>query len=264
MKNLLSIPVIQFALIGLLLFGIQQLSKEVILPDTIEVDETFMQHVRSEIAKMGIENPSEELVETVVYTKIEEELLFRFAEENNLLENNELIKQAGSETAEAFIKSNANLNDPGDAELEKFMGQSENQYFTKRKTSFRQYFFGEDVMYAQKSLFDSKSIAIENSEKTALPERFEMATQFTIGREFGKTFADSLKKQEKDWRGIIESKHGIHVVVVDEVYPSRKAKLEEVREKVLEDYRSSQLITYRDSIIQSLKSDVEVVKTYQP
>ena len=184
MKNLLSIPVIQFALIGFLLFGIQQLTKELILPDTIEVDETFMQHVRSEIAKMGIENPSEELVETVVNTKIEEELLFRFAEENNLLENNELIKQAGSETAEAFIKSNANLNDPGDAELEKFMGQSENQYFIKRKTSFRQYFFGEDMMYAQKSLFDSKSIAIENSEKTALPERLEMATQWTFGREF--------------------------------------------------------------------------------
>ena len=261
MNSVFRNPLFQFVLIGVILFGIQQLTSRS-NEQVIEINKEVVGHIKAELIALGIDSPSNEVIENAIQQKIEQELLYHFALANELEVNNDLVKEALAETANQFIYSDAKLNDPGDEILETFLQNSPNEYTKLATLSFRQYFFGEDIMFAQKMLFDSKSTTIEGSESPALNEVQHLRTYTKISKDFGQLFLDSLLNCTAGWRGIIQSKHGIHVVVVDEVIPARLAKLNEVRVEALKNYRQQILLSYRDSVLEVMKNEVKVIRNY--
>jgi hypothetical protein len=133
-------------------------------------------------------------------------------------------------------------------------------YLTNPSISFRQYFYGDDIMYAQKSLFDSKEIEIEGSESLEILADQNERTYRDIARVFGLSFSDSLKDKEAHWRGIVPSKFGIHVVVVDTTVAAKIAELNEVKSQVLKDFRRQKLISFRDSMLLDIKDRTDIVE----
>ncbi len=262
MSKLLRKPIVQFILAGIILFSVQQLSENLTTNKPIEITKQTFQHIHAELSVMGLDAKDSQIVQNAVENKIEQELLSRFALDNGFEENNELVKSALAQTSEEYIQSQANLRDPGDEKLKEFLGKSDKVYKNKTRISFRQYFFGEDLIYAQKSLFDSKSISVESSETNPAKEQWEQAPLTTISRTFGKQFTDSLIDKPAEWRGIVNSEFGAHVVVIDAVFPMKQATLDDVRHIVLSDYRQQVLINYRDSILSMMRDRVEVVKDF--
>ncbi|MDB9984118.1 hypothetical protein OAE00_01200 [bacterium] len=261
MMDLLKKPLVQFVLLGIVLFGIQQVSKDSTINEPIQIDNQVREHLKRELETEWQVKPDSLILNVAKEKWIEQELLYRIAVENELDQQSDLVKKAMIETAEEFILSQVDFREPSNDVLEEFMKTSDKVYLTKQSISFRQYFFGQDLMFAQKSLFDSKEIEIEGSEPIEIPANQTNKSYRQVASDFGVLFSDSLQGKPANWRGIVPSKFGIHVVVVDSAVDAKIANLSDVRSKVLTDFRRQQLVSFRDSMLTELRGRTEIVET---
>ena len=256
-------PLVQFVFLGLVLFAIQQVAKDSNSDRPIEINIQVMEHLKTELENEWQVQPDSLILNVAKEKWIEQELLYRVALENELDLQSDLVKNAMIQTAEDFILSQVDLREPDDMELSQFMKTGSKVYWIVPRISFRQYFFGEDIMFAQRSLFDSKEIDIEGSEALELPSVQLERLNRQIAADFGLAFSDSLISKKTNWRGIVPSKFGIHVVIIDSLKEAKIAVLNEIRNQVLVDYRREQLMLFRDSILLDMKSRTEIVETFE-
>jgi len=258
--NLFKKPLVQFLVLGLVLFGIQQVAKDRKGNQPIEINRQVIEHLKLELENQWQLKPDTAILNVAKAKWIENELMYRIALENELDQQSDLVKKAMIESAEAFILSEVDFREPSGEELQRFMKTAAKVYLTNPSISFRQYFYGDDIMYAQKSLFDSKEIEIEGSEPLEILTDQKEKTYRDIARVFGLSFSDSLQGRVAQWRGIVPSKFGIHVVVVDTTVAAKIAELNEVKSRVLKDFRRQQLISFRDSMLLDMKDRIDIVE----
>ncbi len=263
MMNFFKKPLVQFLLLGLMLFGIQQVAKKSNADRPIEITNQVMEHLKTELENEWQVNPDSLILNVAKDKWIEQELLYRVALENELDLQSDLVKNAMIQTAEDYILSEVGLREPTDLELSQFMKTASKVYWTASRISFRQYFFGGDIMFAQRSLFDSKEIDIEGSEAMDLSSVQLERLNRQIASDFGLAFSDSLIGKKTNWRGIVPSKFGIHVVIIDSLKEAKMAELNEIRNQVLVDFRRQKLMLFRDSMLLDMKNRTEIVETFE-
>lgn len=261
MKLFFRKPLVQFVLLGLILFGIQQVTKQSAYAEPIILDERIIEHLKNELENEWQVKPDSFILKIAKEKWIEQELLMRIAQDNELGGQSDLVRNAMIQTAEEYILSQVDLSEPSREDLIRFMDSTSSIYLTTPRIYFRQYFFGEDLIYAQKSLFDSKEIEIEGSEKID-KSTIQFNRAFTqVATDFGMSFSDSLIGKKANWRGIVPSNYGIHVVVIDSVQEAKIATLDEVKNQVVKDFRRQRLLNYRDSVLTELKSRTEIIES---
>lgn len=138
------------------------------------------------------------------------------------------------------------LRVPTEAELETYYKKHGPRYRDPSRFSFQHVVYTTARHGGQADLVAKKALALEvkKGDKTALAPRYFSVNSSKIDRLFGNSFADKLFEMVKGdnlpcWAGPITSRHGAHLVCIENAILGTVPDLALVRSQVINDWRFS-------------------------
>ena len=99
---------------------------------------------------------------------------------------------------------------------------------------------------------------------------FEQATEYSsdpaeIARQFGDQFAERVEKFEPGrWNGPVNSGFGVHAVKITAKIPGKPAALNDIRQRVVNDWRADRQATESETALARYRSQYEVTVAGRP
>ena len=181
---------------------------------------------RIEADLFGVEAPSTESIGADIYQVVDSEAM--------------AAKLSG------LTKHVTTLRVPTEAELEAYYNKHGPSYRDTSRFSFQHVVYTTARHGGQADLVAKKALALEVKEgdETALAPRYFSVNSSKIDRLFGNGFADKLFEMVKGgnlpcWAGPITSRHGAHLVCIDNAILGTVPDLALVRSQVINDWRFS-------------------------
>ncbi len=274
LKRLLREPLLHFAVIGVILFGISVAwKKSEPSPSVIALSEGDIKNLAQLFERTWRRPPTAQELNGLIAGRVREEVLYREAQALGLNNDDPVIRQRMVQKIDFLTDDLAARRDPTDAELQTFLDQNIKDYEIEPRLSLRQVFFkaersGEAVKDdAAAALIQLKSGAAPDTlgDTTILPLTINNEPPSTIARQFGRQFADAISDATLNtWLGPIRSAYGSHLVLVTARTPARKPALADVRKAVERDWRTAQRLAARDAFYARLRQKYQVTVAGQP
>lgn len=268
LKRLLREPLLHFAVIGVILFGISVAwKKSEPSPSVIALSEGDIKNLAQLFERTWRRPPTAQELNGLIAGRVREEVLYREAQALGLNNDDPVIRQRMVQKIDFLTDDLAARRDPTDAELQTFLDQNIKDYEIEPRLSLRQVFFkaersGEAVKDdAAAALIQLKSGAAPDTlgDTTILPLTINNEPPSTIARQFGRQFADAISDATLNtWLGPIRSAYGSHLVLVTARTPARKPALADVRKAVERDWRTAQRLAARDAFYARLRQKYQV------
>lgn len=254
MKRLLREPLAHFLLIGaglFLLFGWR--GGPAPLPSgqagapaaQIVITRDAVDQVTGQFAKTWQRSPTEEEQRGLVEDLVRNEIFYREAIAAGLDRDDEVLKRRLRQKMEFIYEDITALAEPTDLDLTAFMNGRREKYVTDPQLSFRQVYFNPErrgksvVTDARQALVQLAAGAAPDSvgDPTQLAPEVPLTPLWEIRRQFGDEFGASLLELKPGlWAGPVRSGFGLHLVLVKERREKRLPELNEVRERVKQDW----------------------------
>lgn len=266
-------PLIHFVALGGLLFSVYTIGSGLFSSDRalrIKIRESDIVLLVENFRRTWQRPPSQEELRNLVKARVREEVLYREALAVGLDENDSVVRRRLVQKMEMLSQDLALLADPTDQELRQFFEERQDSYRIPPRLSFSHVYFNLDkrgpqgAEEARRVLAD---ILAESPTARRAPERgdqfllrydFQLVSPEEVAREFGKEFADSLFALDPGWQGPILSGYGYHLVFIGEKVEGRIPMLEEVREKVLQDYTRMRSERAKEALYEGLAKRYEI------
>lgn len=174
---------------------------------------------------------------------VREEMLVREARALSLDQDDVVIRRRLSDKMERLIEAAAAAQTPGDSELRAFFEANAEKYQPVPQIAFDQVLIGKepDAAEVERVLgllawgIDPQSLG----SRSLLPVSMPLSTRPVVDGKFGPGFFDQLANTEAStWIAPIRSGHGVHVISVKDQISAQKPAFEDVRDKVLADWRA--------------------------
>jgi peptidyl-prolyl cis-trans isomerase C len=245
---LLREPLVQFLLIGLVLFvaygalnpGAGQSGSYQIVLTTDD-----LRQLESTFAAQWQRAPSPEESRGLIEQKIREEILYREALQLGLDNEDVIIKRRLAQKMQFLAEDVASAREPTTAELKAWYIRNSGQFALPSRLSFRHLYFSPDHRGqwahddAMKALTKISGEREESKAAAVLTDRFMFQDYYVdrtpeeLEKDFGTQFAAAVQKLKPGfWQGPVESGYGWHLVFVDSVIPGRIPVFEEVEANV--------------------------------
>jgi len=256
-KSLLFSPILQFLLIGAVLFALNfWLNSD----DNKATDIVLQNDELESFAEMAKNNGilDTSIFKKLVEKRVNQELVFQYGLSLNLHQSNSEIKDQIAANAQKIIKAQASLADPGDSVLNEYLNQNAQRFKEQELYDFEQYFY-TDLLQAQQALFTANTgNIITNGDSINIPNFFFFASPNIINQTFGVLFKDSLIDRNTGWRGIIKSNWGYHVITN---YYKKKMdlNLKQHRVEIYHKWKKDEQLKYYNSFILKLKQQSNVL-----
>ncbi len=274
LKRLLREPLLHFAVIGAILFGISVAwKKSEPSPSAIALSEGDIQNLGRLFERTWRRPPTAQELNGLIAGRVREEVLYREAQALGLNDDDPIIRRRLVQKIDFLTDDLAARRDPTDTELQEFLDQNVKDYEIEPRLSFRQVFFKADRQgEAQKddvakALAALKAGAVPNTlgDPTILPLEIESEPPSIIARRFGRAFADAIAGAELNtWTGPVRSAYGSHIVLVTAKVPALKPALAEVRKAVERDWRAAQRVAAREAFYSRLQQKYQVSVAGRP
>jgi hypothetical protein len=236
-------PVVHFALIGCVLFGLNTLRQGNALPDdeaAIRIDRPRLEALAGIWKGQFGRRPTETELTTVARTWAVEEMRVREARRMGLDRDDSVIRRRLAQKYEFLVNNPANLATPSDDVLRKYLADHADRYAGPSRYSFEQVFFSSDR--GQRAAFNAAQGALAHPD-AAKGDAFPGApvgrnvTEEEVRQDFGSNFASALPRLRPGvWEGPVESGFGFHLVKVTAKKALAPSKFGEVRGQVLADW----------------------------
>jgi parvulin-like peptidyl-prolyl isomerase len=277
MKSVLREPLVQFLLLGGLLFLYFEWrggsgpgsSRIVITPGQVD-------HLVSGFTRTWQRPPTEAELKGLVDDYVKEEIATREAVGMGLDRDDTIIRRRLRQKLEFLVEDEASSSPPTDAELEVWLAQHPESFRAEPQVSFRQVYLSAErhgpnpTAAADKLLARLRAagpdVATDSlGDPTMLPSEQPLAPLREAARSFGEDFAQELMKVEPgQWTGPVESPYGLHMVLVRERTPAARPELAAVRPQVerelLADRRKAQLDGLYERLLQKYTVTIEKPK----
>lgn len=275
MNKFLKEPLVHFLLIGACLFVLyawvqpdQMGEKETILITDYELDRLVKAYEKNWNRK-----PDSLSLERLLEEHIRSEVFYREALAMNLEHNDEIIKRRLRQKYEFLVKDLSEQNVPNSAELQAFYQANLQQYQSDRKVSFSQAYFSpdrrpnpkEDAGMVWEKLKGKEAETLKSyGDDFHLQDYYAKRTYRDLVQNYGKTFTDTLfAKKTLGWQTPIESGYGYHLIYLSDIEEAKTLDFEQVKNRVLEDWKNSELENFNEELYQGLKKKYEVVHEYR-
>ncbi|KZL18382.1 hypothetical protein PsAD2_02606 [Pseudovibrio axinellae] len=268
MRRLFSEPLIQFMVLGLVLF----VAVELVAPDQlysndrkqIIVDDTALTQYMQFQAKSFTPDNAEQKFASLAPAEqnrlaqdyVRDQVLYREALALGLEKNDEIIRRRLIQKMEFIAKGFVeDAKPPSESDLNAFFAANRSDYIDEAAISFTHIYLPHHKESATKAAAEAETLLPRlNKNKTTANEASEYGKRFHFNRSyqvrtktlisshFGESFAKaafSLKPADH-WQGPIISQYGAHLLWVNASMPSRLPELSEVAPIVLQDYRRYQ------------------------
>ncbi|MFO1407787.1 MAG: peptidylprolyl isomerase [Steroidobacteraceae bacterium] len=249
LKRVIGEPLVQFVLLGALLFGLYaHLS-----PGAGATPASHrIQLSMDELAQMVIvfrsqwrRDPTPQEIDAMVEDQVQQEVLYREALAMGLDKDDEIVKRRMAQKMKFLAEDVAAAREPTTAELREWFGKHAAEFALPSRYSFRHLYFSTDKRGARARDDAAAALRQLSGQKEDAPLAATVADPFMfqdyyrdratdyLGKEFGPQFAEAVTRLPVgSWQGPVESGFGWHLVYVDTVIPGRIPDFEEVEPDV--------------------------------
>jgi hypothetical protein len=252
--KLLRDPLLHFVLAGAILFGGYELINrgDVNPPatDPIRIGEGELRWLKDTFANQWQRPPSEEELRGLVAGFLEEELLAREAKVLGLDQNDTIVRRRLAQKLEFLIDDTSRIVDPNDDELRRFYDANAERFRAGARVSFTQLFFNPERRQhaeadARAALVSIPATGANDAaalgDPILLENEFHEVDEGTVSKVFGADFAQAIFLLEPGpWAGPVKSGYGVHLVRVTSLSEATVRPFEEIRPKILEEWRHQQ------------------------
>lgn len=269
MKRLLREPLLQFVILGALLFGLNALfTKETLdAPAKIVVTTAQVDNLAQTFAKVWQRAPSPDELRGLIEDYIRDEVYYREGKAIGVDSDDTVIRRRIRQKME-FFAEDVTAAEPTDQDLQAYLADHPQNFRSEPAVSFRQVFLSAS---RDKSLdADAEKVAAELSRPDVDPEmlgdgfllgaEFDARARSAIVNDFGDRFADKVfSVPTGSWQGPFVSPFGLHFVLVGARSDGAARPLAEVRDAVAREWANNRRIEKLEEFYSTLRARYAVV-----
>ena len=266
-------PLVHFVLIGAGVFGLYALvagEDEDSARDTIVVTEGRVQQLAQVFAKTWQRQPTAEELRGLVDSYVKEEVYYREALKLGLDRDDTLIRRRMQQKMEFVTEPEDEVLQPDDAALQTYLKENKEKFWVEPEIAFDQVFLNPDKSGEAAPVRAEQALAVLKAagaatpstlgDPTLLPARLPLSSLSSVARTFGDAFAANLTDlPENEWAGPIKSPYGLHLVRVTERVEGYDPELADVRDAVLQNWRTDTRDAFQAQAYDDLLAQYEVV-----
>jgi peptidyl-prolyl cis-trans isomerase C len=268
-------PLLHFLLIGLALFLVQRN-----LPggEVGEINRKQIVLTEDDLNRMiimwrakGRPAPTQEQMQSLLETKIREEVLYREALALGLDKNDTIVKRRMVQKLEFLAEDLSDLREPYQDELKAWFSKNAGRFTSPGRVAFRHLYFSFDkhgrntAEAAAEALKQVAGKPADSLEGAKLADAFMFQDYYAdrsfdeLAKTFGPQFARSLfELKPGSWQGPIESGYGCHLVFMDSLTPGRVPEFEEVEADVKTAWLAEQKAVTWDKAYKEMRAKYSV------
>ncbi len=185
-------------------------------------------------------------------------------------EDDTVVRRRLAQKAQFVFEDLTAQPDPGDAELASFLARSPDRFRIPGRYNFMHVYvsperWGDETEAEARRLLQMlrSGEAVDPAalgDRLMLGYRLEDHTEADVAGSLGKDFASALSQIPPGrWEGPVESAFGLHLVYVEARVPPEVPPLAEIRDRVLDEYRSERQREANEAVYQALRGRYEIV-----
>ncbi len=272
MSRLLREPLVQFLLIGAVLFGayhyLQPAGSTAPAPQETQAATSAAQSgpapsrqivlTLDQLTRLATvfeaqwgREPTPRELDRLVEAEVKEEILYREGLALGLDKDDEIVRRRMAQKMQFLAEDVAAAHQPTEAELKAWFGENAKLFEEPARVSFRHLYFSPDRRGANARADAEKALAEVKGEPQAVKfagtdpfmfqDFYRDKTAEYLDKEFGPPFTAAVEKLPAgSWQGPIQSGFGWHLVFVDAVIPARAPAIEEILPDVKEAWLAHQ------------------------
>jgi hypothetical protein len=271
-NKLLHEPLLHFLLIGAALFILYDVTNEEVVDDDrrIVITEADIDRQIALWERKWQRLPTQTELEGLIDAQIREEVLYREALAMGLDENDTIVRRRLAQKVEFISSEISDTLEPTESELSDYLVANPDKFEIPGRVSFLQVYLNVDQhgdqveADAQLLLSQLKKAGADADVSTAgdpfmFGERFEDITEFEISRIFGREFTEAvIAISASEWQGPVRSGYGLHLVYISSKTDSRLPSLEEVRDRVSDEWMAKQRNEMDELFYQELRKRYDI------
>ena len=272
LKKLLHEPLLHFLLIGAALFILYDVTNEEVVDDgrRIVITEADIDRQIALWERKWRRLPTQAELEGLIDAQIREEVLYREALAMGLDDNDTIVRRRLAQKVEFISSEISDTLEPTEADLSAYLAANPDKFEIPGRVSFLQVYLNADrhgdqlEADAQLLLSQLKKAGADADVSTAgdpfmFGERFEDMSEFEISRIFGREFTDAvIAILPSEWQGPVRSGYGLHLVYVSSKTDSRLPSLDEVRDRVSDEWMAKQRKEMDELFYQELRKRYDI------
>jgi peptidyl-prolyl cis-trans isomerase C len=240
-------PALHFVLLGAGVFALDAWRRPKTSPRDVEVSASYVRGLREEHQRRYGRAPTADELRAEVDRFVREEVLYREALRLGLERGDLIVRRRLVQKMEFFLEDVAPPTAPTDDTLRAYLDAHRDRYAQPPRVTLRHVFLdrgrrGDHLAADAASALE----ALRNgADPATVGDPFVSGSTFTdverdrIAGDLGDDFARALDGLPTErWAGPVASTYGLHLVRVSARSPGRAQTLGEVRERVLNDWRS--------------------------
>jgi hypothetical protein len=241
MIKIIKEPLVHFLLIGAFLFLLFQLVNNSENDREIIIDQYDINELAAKWELQWGKQPTDTELSGLVESHLREEIFYREGMAMNIDHNDEIIRRRIARKMEFLSEGLAEATKPTNEVLQDYYENNKENYRTSDLISFQHIFFSRESRSGSESdaekCLQKKNFNSEQGDPFPFPLEFTNANNAAISKIFGSEFANSLSSSTKlGWQGPVKSGFGSHVVNIIEHKIGSVPEMEDIYNKVLNDY----------------------------
>lgn len=258
MRGILKQPLFWFCLIGCFLFAADSLL--FVSRNEIYVSTAIRERLGLLWETQTGTTASNNELDSLVKNWIEEEVLFQEALRLGLDQEDSIVRRRLIQKLN-FIAESEPIAAPETAILEDFYSSNLQTYTLPRRYSLRQLYFQAkpDADNALASI-EAGENAAGFGESSMLNSSYAYRSALDVNATFGPGFADLLQDfPTNSWQGPLKSSFGYHLLFITDIHEQEATPFRAITDQVLKDYRQYKQATARQSYLDELLLDYEIL-----
>ena len=266
-------PLLHFLVIGAALFFIfDQINiPEVKTGNRIIITQADLDILATTWLKSMGRPPTAQEREQQLEQYIREQILSREAMAMGLDKDDAIVRRRLAKKMEYLFNDLSFVPEPSKTELNAYLSEHASIFTRLAKITFSQIFFDptireqntkKDAEQLLKQLKETTTTvdAINLGDRSLLPYEFSKERESQIAGIFGEAFAsEAFALPVNSWQGPIESEYGAHLIHINSRTEAELPPLDEIRERVASEWRSTKQKNANDVFYQSLHQRYEIV-----
>ncbi len=266
-------PLLHFLLIGaglFLLYGLQA-DDAAEQPNRIVFTEADTDRIISLWERKWQRLPNQQELLGLIESQIREEVLYREALAMGLDEGDSVVRRRMAQKMEFISNDLASLAEPSDDQLQSYLDTHAEKFAIPGRITFSQIYLNADKRGdqvradAEKLLAEISDLSADVDISTAGDPFMggyihENLADFGVSRLFGKAFGKRIfELPVGEWSGPVESGYGLHLVHVDSRTDSTTPTLQQVRDKVRDEWLVEQRHKSNNALYGELRKRYEII-----
>ncbi len=274
MRHLIREPLVQFLLVGLVLFGVWQLAKPAHAArdasNRIVITEDDLKQMAVGWAAQGLPPPSPQQMKELIDARVREEVLYREALALGLDKDDAIVRRQLARKMEFVAEDLSKLEEPKPEELRAWYEKNRARFALPPRVTFRHVYFSPDRRGAN-TRTDAVAALTQLSGKpidasVGVGDTFMFQSFYgdrsmeVLAKEFGPAFARALVDVAPGaWAGPVESGYGWHLVFIDSMTPQQIPEFDAIEQEVRNAWVEEHREKTRASMYESMRARYEVV-----